>query len=82
MSVFEKTKQALAVAEKHNFKSVISIDATKFLHMPASIHLADVNELTGYDCTTSEYTETSRQVSTVIDEVRVFAVLQIEENVA
>lgn len=82
MSVIEKTKQALAVAKRVGFQSVIAIEATQFEHVPASIHLLDVNELTGFDCQVTAHTVNTREVSTVIEGVKVFVVLEINESVA
>lgn len=82
MQVIEKTKQALAVAEKCGFESIITISASQFDHEPARIHLSDITELTGYDCQTVEHTDISREVFALVEGVRVFSLIDIEENAA
>lgn len=82
MSAVEKTKQAVVVVEKYGFESIIAISASQFDHEPARIHLSDITELTGYDCQTVEHTDISREVFAMVEGVRVFSLIDINESAA
>lgn len=81
MSVIDKTKHAVLVAEKHGFKSIVSIYASKFDFIPTDVFLEDVTELTGFDCHLVDDGAT-REVFTKIDGVKFSVVLKIEECAA
>ncbi|MBD8037123.1 hypothetical protein H9635_10230 [Solibacillus sp. A46] len=81
MSAIEKIKLAIAVIEKYGFKSIIGIEATKFDNTTANVHLSDATELTGFDCQVVDHDQ-MREVLAMVDDVRVFVMLEIESTVA
>lgn len=78
MSALEKAKQAIAVAEKYGFKSIISIEGSQFGHMPAGIHLSDKSELEHLNYQI-EGDAVHREMFVMLDDVKVYVVLQPHE---
>lgn len=82
MSVINSVNHAISVIEKHDFQSVVTIYASRYDFIPVSVLLDSIEELTGFDCTSTELTEYTREVSAIVDGVKVYSVISIEECVA
>lgn len=80
MSAIDKAKQAIAVAEKFGFQSIISIEGHNFSHMPAGVHLANLSEIQHMDYEI-EGDNGHYQMYVLLDGVKVYSVLNYAQYI-